>query len=125
MEASSGARAARVCSRQGCIKLINGRGSLCAEHERQARIQRDANNRRPNTRQSYGPEWPRTSKEYLAAHPWCRICGKRAQHTDHIIAVANGGAILDWSNLQSLCKQHHSQKTARQDGGFGNERKSG
>lgn len=116
-------RAARVCSRLGCINLVYGRGSLCNDHARQARAKRDARNRRPNTRQAYGPQWPRVSREFLEAHPECVICGKRSSHADHIIPVARGGAVLDWSNLQSLCRSHHSRKTAALDGGFGNPKK--
>lgn len=116
-------RAARVCSRQGCINLVYGRGSLCVQHEQAERRRRDARNRRPNWRKSYGPMWPRTSREYLAAHPHCAICHAAADHVDHIIAVDKGGAILDWNNLQSLCKRHHSKKTASVDGGFGNPRR--
>jgi 5-methylcytosine-specific restriction enzyme A len=31
---------------------------------------------------------------------------------DHIVALVNGGADTE-SNLQSLCAEHHRQKTAR------------
>ncbi len=118
-------RALRVCSRPGCINLVDGRGSLCLEHTQQLRRQRDSGNRRPNSRQNYGPRWPETRRAYLAAHPFCVKCNAPAQHVDHIVAVAAGGAVLDWSNLQSLCHRHHSIKTASQDGGFGNRKKAG
>lgn len=120
-----GSRAARVCSKIGCANLIYGSGSLCADHAREAQAQRQANSSRPrpNVRQLYGPEWPEFSRRYLAAHPWCRICGKRAHHTDHIIAVSAGGAVFEEANLQPLCRSHHGKKTASQDGGFGNTKK--
>ncbi|MEK4520001.1 hypothetical protein NSS64_32480 [Paenibacillus sp. FSL H8-0122] len=41
---------------------------------------------------------------------------------DHIIAH-KGDPLLFWdrSNWQGLCGPHHSDKTVREDGGFGNE----
>lgn len=41
--------------------------------------------------------------------------------TDHI-RPHRGDPTLFWAdwNHQSLCKTHHSSKTAREDGGFGN-----
>ena len=40
----------------------------------------------------------------------------KATEVDHIVAMAVGGAPFDQKNLRSLCKSHHSQKTAIIDG---------
>ena len=43
---------------------------------------------------------------------------------DHIIPHKGDEALFwDEDNLQSLCTPCHNQKTAREDGGFGNTKK--
>jgi 5-methylcytosine-specific restriction protein A len=43
---------------------------------------------------------------------------------DHIIAHrGNEHLRMDPKNWQPLCKRHHDQKTAREDGGFGRKGK--
>ena len=45
----------------------------------------------------------------------CRICGTRHRardlDVDHIVEIARGGAALEDSNLQTVCRQCHRQKT--------------
>jgi 5-methylcytosine-specific restriction endonuclease McrA len=45
----------------------------------------------------------------------CRICGarKRAREldVDHIVEIARGGAALEYSNLQTVCRDCHRAKT--------------
>lgn len=45
----------------------------------------------------------------------CRSCGRRARQSalevDHIRELASGGAPLDYSNLQTLCRPCHRAKT--------------
>jgi len=45
----------------------------------------------------------------------CRICGarKRAREldVDHIVEIARGGAALEYSNLQTVCRDCHRTKT--------------
>ncbi|MCI4341093.1 MAG: HNH endonuclease [Thermoplasmata archaeon] len=47
----------------------------------------------------------------------CRSCGIRARQSalevDHIQEIANGGAPLDYDNLQTLCRPCHRAKTVR------------
>jgi len=82
---------------------------------------------RPDTRPSahargYGRAWGRLRAWVLARRPLCAVCGGPATDVDHIIPRERGG--LDSpTNLQGLCHSHHSQKTAREDGGFGHARK--
>lgn len=73
---------------------------------------------RSGTHPHHTRSWYATSKAYLREHPWCIASGyppHPATEVDHIIP----GAGDDWSNLQPMCKAHHSQKTARSDYGFG------
>lgn len=113
-------RAARVCSEPGCSNLVWGDERLCEGHTAERRRQVDA--ARPTSAQrGYDAAWQRIRKAFLAEHPHCVDCGRAATEVDHIIALADGGT-NDWSNLQAKCKSHHSQKTAKQDGGFGNRK---
>lgn len=56
----------------------------------------------------------------LLLEPWCRECAKRGIRTratvvDHVEPHCGDWArFIDRSNLQSLCKHHHDQKTARE-----------
>jgi 5-methylcytosine-specific restriction protein A len=66
-------------------------------------------------------EWKHTRREYLTEHPLCKHCKARAilkpaVHVDHILDIKKGGAWFDWSNLQGLCPECHSIKTARDEG---------
>jgi 5-methylcytosine-specific restriction protein A len=60
---------------------------------------------------------------YLAENPLCEHCAAQGRVTaaaevDHIkpFHAVEDPLRLDWSNLQSLCKTHHSQKTASEKG---------
>jgi 5-methylcytosine-specific restriction endonuclease McrA len=50
-------------------------------------------------------------------HYTCQACGIRARKSsldvDHIQEIAVGGAPLDYSNLQTLCRPCHRAKTSR------------
>lgn len=73
-----------------------------------------------NNRAFYQSErWHRLSRQYRKQNPLCVECKKegkltRAQEVDHILPIAQGGDPWDVSNLQSLCKHHHSQKTMKE-----------
>jgi 5-methylcytosine-specific restriction endonuclease McrA len=45
----------------------------------------------------------------------CRLCGVRHRarelDVDHIIEIARGGAALEYSNLQTVCRTCHRRKT--------------
>jgi 5-methylcytosine-specific restriction endonuclease McrA len=47
----------------------------------------------------------------------CRLCGTRRRarelDVDHIVEVAAGGAALEYSNLQTVCRPCHRAKTRR------------
>lgn len=75
--------------------------------------------------------WQVARREFLATHPYCEQCQSDgrlnvfAVHVDHKVAVARGGAPLEYENLRALCKSCHSRKTAQQDGGYGRPRAGG
>ena len=79
--------------------------------------------RRSAHARGYGRAWQRTRLTILAGSPLCVVClaagiEKTATDVDHITPKARGGRD-EFSNLQSLCHECHSEKTAREDGGFG------
>jgi len=45
----------------------------------------------------------------------CRLCGTRRRardlDVDHILEIARGGAALEYSNLQTVCRPCHQKKT--------------
>lgn len=72
--------------------------------------------------------WQRLRGMKLRATPVCEIpgCDRIAQHVDHRTSRRQAPDLeLDPGNLVSLCKPHHSSKTARRDGGFGHKTKTG
>lgn len=63
--------------------------------------------------------WRSLSRMQRERFPLCVHCkdeGKTVpmDHVDHIIPINQGGDPLDPRNLQSLCKRHHSIKTAKE-----------
>jgi 5-methylcytosine-specific restriction protein A len=106
-----------------------GRGR-CARHalEGERGRQRGRKQRYEQSgRKLYGlSQWQALRAAHLAAHPFCAECERvglpvMAEVVDHIIPHrGDRGRFFDSGNLQSLCKQCHDRKTAREDGGFGN-----
>jgi len=62
-------------------------------------------------------EWRTLRLVKLTESPWCEECEKEGLHTlanevDHLIAIIQAPTrCMDITNLQSLCKPHHSAKT--------------
>ena len=104
----------KICPTPNCNTIIKGNESHCNEHRRTSwEIKREYNPFYSSKR------WKNLSKAFRAKHPLCIECKKKgrdtiAKHTDHIIPIADGGAPLDWSNLQGLCIPCHSSKTAKE-----------
>jgi len=115
-------RPLRPCSYPGCHALVST-GSRCEIHANS-----DDALRGSSTKRGYGYKWRKVRERFLHDNPWC--CDPFGDHhgqqiiatqVDHIIPRAIGG--LDGvDNLESLCAHCHSKKTAKEDGGFGNER---
>jgi len=103
------------CTFPGCAQRAIDHGR-CANHPRPQAPRPSANER------GYGAGWQIIRANHLRVWPLCAVCGDPGTHVDHILALARGGSNAE-SNLQTLCAVHHSQKTAAQDGGFGNRRR--
>jgi len=67
--------------------------------------------------------WKNLRKLVLARDPICAICQRNASTVaDHIIPHKGSWTLFSDlnNNLQGICDECHSRKTAREDGGFGN-----
>jgi 5-methylcytosine-specific restriction protein A len=96
----------------------------------QAQRKRENGNRDKAITALYGAAWRKARAHFLRGHPLC-MCAECAAAgllvpatvVDHI-TPHRGDVRLFWdqTNWQSLTKQCHDRKTAREDGGFGRER---
>ena len=119
---------ARPCRWPRCPQLTLDRSGYCAAHLKAARAQHDAQ-RGTAAQRGYGARWQRAGKAYLREHPLCEICLKKnppviepATLVDHIIPH-RGDPVLFWDpgNWESASEHCHNEKTAREDGAFGNQ----
>jgi 5-methylcytosine-specific restriction protein A len=101
----------------------NGVCSVCGPRSapRLSQAQYDAQ-RGSSSERGYDVRWQRLRVAFLASHPYCNECARHgrvtlAQDVDHIVPLAQGGAVLDESNLQALCRACHNRKTRAQTGG--------
>jgi len=110
--------APKPCNHTGCPNLTQGR--YCDDHADQHKHNwQDDRYRGTRQQRGYGKEWQRIRAARLRQdHYLCQVCIKQdrttpATEVDHIISKANGGTDhID--NLQSICKQCHRSKTARE-----------
>ena len=105
----------KPCARPGCPCLTHER--FCKVHKA-AEHRRTDRNRPSSAARGYDSRWRKLRKAYLSANPLCVTClaeGRTtaAEEVDHKQPLAAGGS-NDESNLQSQCRHHHSQKTARE-----------
>lgn len=99
------------CSYAGCNAKTVSHGR-CAEHQPPAWTRPSAHTLAigNDTRR-----WRRVRAAVLARDGnACRQCGAHATQVDHIVAIADGGAVWDLNNLQSLCSTCHARKTLRE-----------
>lgn len=114
------------CRQSGCGALVSTPG-FCELHRREQQQWQDRQRGSAHQR-GYGYKWQRASKRYLKAHPLCEcpecMAGvlrvTEATVVDHI-KPHKGDMALFWDrhNWQSMAKECHDKKTAREDGGFG------
>jgi 5-methylcytosine-specific restriction protein A len=58
--------------------------------------------------------------DFPCGGPLCCECGDEATDVDHVRPhKGDAGLMYANENVQSLCHECHSRKTAREDGGFG------
>lgn len=115
------------CNKVGCRNLTTER--YCEEHKVETHKAYDRY-RGSAAERGYNSRWRRYRAQYIREHPLCCECEQAGIVTptfavDHIIPH-RGDPELFWdpANHQPLCKRHHDQKTVREDGGFGNARRT-
>ena len=96
----------RACSYPACPEV-----QPCPVHARKAW----ATTTTSRHKRGYDWQWTKARNRYAKAHPWCEWpgCAQAMVDVDHIVPLAAGGARLDTNNMQSLCTQHHKEKTKR------------
>ena len=129
----------RPCLSPGCRALADkGR---CPKHQAE-HDQKQEQHRGSASARGYGRKWQKESKAFLHDHPLC-MCGecdegrkrvsqatvvdhkiphrlKEAQESGNPVAIARAWKLFwDRSNWQSMTKECHDAKTAKEDGGFG------
>lgn len=111
-------RAPTPCRFPGCAAVLASPG-YCAAHR--GWIHRDYGRVRRTFDAELGfyksAAWQQCRAAYLRAHPVCVACQARGRTVaavvvDHVVPIKDGGARLDWANLQSLCTSCHNRKTA-------------
>lgn len=122
----------RPCRKVGCNKL--GTTPYCEEHSKkrkEAKVKktRDYDKLRgTRTERGYDNRWLKASKQFIKGKV-CVNCEKNGVYkmsecTDHKIPVSGPDDPLFWdkTNWNPLCKNCHSEKTAKEDGAFGNKK---
>lgn len=123
----------KPCRYSGCKELVTD--GYCGQHkhkqEEKVKIERIRydNSRGTASERGYDSRWTKYSKIYRMNNPLCVRCSEKgkvnlAECVDHIKPVENKNDPLFWleSNHQSLCNSCHSEKTAKEDGGFSNRK---
>ena len=120
--------AKRPCRKPMCPEYAE-KGGLCALHRRDVQKKQDGARGSAASR-GYDYRWQQYTKQYRKRHPLCRLCAEAdritaTQVVDHIVPH-KGDKRLFWdpNNHQPLCKACHDRKTAVEDGGFGNVRRT-
>jgi len=119
-ETSVATRPARPCSHPRCPNKAKQGSARCEMHHKQTK--RDEKRRQraqPGYDDSFysSTRWRKARRIQLAKQPLCEDCLERgtttpAEEVDHIIPIAEDGALFDPKNHRSLCKSCHSRKTA-------------
>lgn len=108
-----------------CRVLTTNKSGYCDKHEPaylELKAKRDAmyNIRRGSpSKRGYDASWVKCRNLYLELHPLCENCEKQgritpAKEVHHIIALADGGARLDFDNLMAVCRPCHKKLTLQE-----------
>ena len=109
-------RSKRPCKQPRCPTLVDS--GYCEAHKK-LETKNDSLWRGTPAERGYDHHWRKVRVEALKRDMYlCVMCraderATPAEDVDHIIPIAIAPALrLDLDNLQSLCRDHHAQKTA-------------
>lgn len=81
-------------------------------------MRKRVNKVRVQKQKNYDNNWRKFSKAYRKKHPFCKECLQKGVYNsdnlevDHIIPITQRPDLkYSETNLQTLCKSHHAQKT--------------
>jgi 5-methylcytosine-specific restriction protein A len=117
-------RTKRICQQPGCPNLVEpGTGAYCRQHKRTQKTKRYKDNRPSARQRGYDREWEQIRTEVLLKHGI-----PKARHKNYVVDHRpryNAAVEPDHRKykLVPMLKSEHSRKTAREDGGFGHEKK--
>jgi 5-methylcytosine-specific restriction protein A len=109
-------RAGTPCKTRTCTGVVhNGLCGTCGSQRRDKDRGYDAG-RGTAQQRGYDSTWNKLRRMHLADEPLCRDCKAEGRVTmgrevHHINAKRNGGD-NSFDNLMTLCKSHHSKRTA-------------
>ena len=104
----------RGCAYGWCSRLAVDGERYCEEHLKKTNKQYEQYGRDPKTKKNYGRAWEKIRERFIrSGHVYCEMCLEEGrltptEHVHHKIPLSEGGT-HDFSNLQALCKHHHSQ----------------
>jgi len=112
---------ARPCAHSGCPLLTTNKERYCDQHLKERNQQIDQR-RGTSTERGYDGTWSKLRLMVLRNEPLCRECKKNglivaATDVDHIDGKVEH---VSFGNLQPLCHNCHSRKTAIENHAFGN-----
>ena len=104
-------RPKKRCTYPGCAKLLpGGWKSRCKAHT--------VKDTRPSSyHRGYDSNWKKIRRLHMSEYPLCADCLADGRYTPasevhHVLAIRKGGT-HDPSNMLSLCRVHHQQRTGR------------
>lgn len=118
----------KPCGYSGCPNLVPVGERYCSEHKKLVDKQYNKYERDKKSQLFYqSTEWKQLRKAKLASQPLCEECLRQGRVTkanmvDHIKPIRQGGQALDMNNLQSLCWECHSKKSALEGSRWGGKR---
>ena len=103
-------RPLRQCNQPGCGAAAAG--NHCDAHRAPAEAERGNSAAR-----GYGHRWRKIRAAFLREHPLCERCEAKERVTPatephHRLPRREGGSD-DWSNLEALCHECHSEETRK------------
>ena len=109
-------RPLKLCKYNGCPHTVRSPERYCTDHAAKPTAEaRLFEMRRGNSAErGYDTLWRKCRISFLRRNPFCALCGTDAEEVHHVQPLAEGGARLDFHNLQALCKACHSRITMKE-----------